>query len=112
MSNNSYIEHLGTGTTDMIASCWYNITEYAGNIESHYSRIDTTQRIFNSTGYYSDCVYYHYIRDHIGNVCAVVNSAADTLVQSTIYYPSGVPMAQNLGPNVTPSYYNALGLQK
>ena len=65
----------------------------------------------NSTGYYSDGVYYHYIRDHMGNICAVVNSAADTPVQSTIYYPSGVPMAQNLGPNVTPSYYNALGIQ-
>lgn len=56
-------------------------------------------------------VYYHYVKDHLGNICAVVNSTADTLVQSTIYYPSGVPMAQNLGPNVTPSYYNALGLQ-
>ena len=56
-------------------------------------------------------VHYHYIKDHIGNVCAVVNSEADTLVQSTIYYPSGVPMAQNLGPDVAPSYYNALGLQ-
>ena len=51
------------------------------------------------------------IKDHIGNICAVVNSVADTLVQSTIYYPSGVPMAQNLGPDVAPSYYNALGLQ-
>ena len=37
--------------------------------------------------------------------------AVDTFVQSTIYYPSGVPMAQNLGPDVAPSYYNALGLQ-
>ena len=90
---------------------WYNITEYAGNIENHYSRIDTTQCIFNSIGYYTDSVYYHYIKDHLGNICAVVNSAADTLVQSTIYYPSGVPMAQNLGPNVTPSYYNVLGIQ-
>lgn len=51
------------------------------------------------------------IKDHIGNVCAVVNSVADTLVQSTIYYPSGVPMAQNLGPDVAPSYYNALCIQ-
>lgn len=29
---------------------WYNITEYVGNIENHYSRTDTTQRIFNSIG--------------------------------------------------------------
>lgn len=67
--------------------------------------------VFNSTGYYSDSVYYHYIKDHIGNVCAVVNSAADTLVQSTIYYPTGVPMAQSLGPNVPLLNYTALGVQ-
>lgn len=49
----------------------------------------------NSTGYYSDGVYYHYVKGHLGNICAVVNSAADTLVQSTIYYPSGVPMVDS-----------------
>ena len=48
------------------------------------------QRIFNTTGYYAGGTYYHYIKDHVGNINAVVNSVADTLVQSTIYYASGV----------------------
>ena len=90
---------------------WYNITKYDGNIETRYSRIDTTRRIFNSIGYFADSTYYHYIQDHLGNNCAVVHSVADTLVQSTIYYASGVPMAQSLGPNVPLLNYTALGVQ-
>ena len=89
----------------------YFVTEYKGNIEYFYSRYDTTQRIHNATGYYTDSIYYHYIKDHLGNICAVVHSMADTLIQSTIYYASGVPMAQNAGADVPPSYYMALGMQ-
>ena len=29
---------------------WYNITEYAGNIQNRYSRTDTTRHIFNTIG--------------------------------------------------------------
>ena len=92
----------------------FDITEYNGNIQTRYTPLDTTRRIFNSTGYYDSKTnaYYHYIKDHIGNVCAVVNSAVDTTVQSTIYYPSGVPMAKTLGRNVSASQYNAMGIQE
>lgn len=48
------------------------ITEYAGNIEAIYTPLDTICRIHNSIGYYSDSTYYHYIKDHLGNVCAVM----------------------------------------
>lgn len=89
----------------------YFVTEYNGNIEYLYSRNDTTRRIHNAIGYYTDSTYYHYIKDHLGNICGVVDSNADTLIQSTIYYASGVPMAQNAGANVPPSYYMALGMQ-
>lgn len=37
--------------------------------------------------------------------------ATKQIVQSTIYYASGVPMAENLGPDVPQSQYNALGVQ-
>ena len=85
----------------------YIVTEYAGNIETCYTRTDTiTQRIHNSIGYYTDSTYYHYIKDHLGNVCAVVHSAADTLIQSTLYYASGVPMAQSFGRDKQPYLYN------
>ena len=92
----------------------FDITEYSGNIQTRYTPLDTTRRIFNSTGYYDSKTnaYYHYIKDHIGNVCAVVNSAVDTTIQSTIYYPSGVPMAKSLGRNVSASQYNAMGIQE
>lgn len=96
---------LETDTVDIV------VTEYEGNIENRYSQTDTIRRIFNNTGYYTNQAYYHYIKDHLGNICAVMNSTADTLVQSTIYYPSGVPMAQNLGPNVPLSLYDILGVQ-
>ena len=85
---------------------WYNITEYAGNIQNRYSRTDTTRHIFNTIGYYTDNTYYHYIKDHIGNICAVVNSAQDTAVQSTLYYASGVPLARSFGRDVQPYLYN------
>ena len=51
----------------------YRITEYNGNIETCYTPQDTTLRIFNTIGYYSNSTYYHYIKDHLGNICAVVN---------------------------------------
>ena len=85
---------------------WYNITEYAGNIQNRYSRTDTTRHIFNTIGYNTGNTYYHYIKDHIGNICAVVNSVPDTAVQSTLYYASGVPLARSFGRDVQPYLYN------
>ena len=70
-----------------------------------------TRRIHNSIGYNADGIYYHYIKDHLGNICAVVNSETNTPVQRTTYYASGVPMAENLGPDVPPSLYYAMGVQ-
>ncbi len=84
----------------------YLVTEYAGTIENHYSRIDTTRRIHNAIGYYANNAYYHYIKDHLGNICAVVHSVADTLVQSTMYYASCVPMSQSDGRDRQPYLYN------
>ena len=90
----------------------YHVTEYAGNIELHKIKKDTAlttfRRIHNTIGYYdtSDSTYFHYIKDHLGNICAVVNSTADTVVQRTMYYASGVPMAQSWGRDTQPYLYN------
>ena len=92
-----------TSNTDSIE---YRITEYFDNIENYYTSRDTTRRIFNSIGYYADNTYYHYIKDHLGNNCAVVHSAADSVVQSTMYYASGVPMAESTGRDKQPYLYN------
>lgn len=97
------IEHY-TFDTDTVT---YAVTEYAGNIETIINGDSViTKRIFNSIGYYSDSTYYHYIKDHLGNICAVVNSVKDSVIQSTLYYASGVPMAQSIGRDKQPYLYN------
>lgn len=85
----------------------YTVIEYTGNTELRYTRTDTlSRRIFNSIGYYSDSTYYHYIKDHLGSIRAVVHSAKDSLIQGTIYYASGVPMPQGFGRDKQPYLYN------
>ena len=61
---------------------------------------------YNSAGCYTDGAYYYNHNDHLGNICAVVNATADTLVQKTLYYASGVPMAQSTGRDAQPYLYN------
>lgn len=84
----------------------YRITDYKGNIETYFTSRDTTRRIFNTIGYYTDSTYYHYIKDHLGNICAIVNSENDSAVQSTLYYASGVPIANSFGRDKQPYLYN------
>ena len=97
------VEHY-TFDTDTVE---YLVKEYTCNTELCYTRTDTlSQRIFNSIGYNADGIYYHYIKDHLGNICAVVHSATDTLVQNTMYYASGVPMSQSYGRDQQPYLYN------
>lgn len=82
-------------------------TEYIHNVEVLHTKTDTTiRRINNTTGYYADSTYYHYIKDHLGNICAVIDSENDSLVQSTLYYASGVPMSQSWGRDKQPYLYN------
>ena len=92
-------------------SVYCHVTDYNGNIETYYTPLDTTRRIFNNIGYFDSKTneHYHYIKDHIGNISAVVNSTADTLVQSTIYYASGVPMNETKG--IPYNLYTACGVQ-
>jgi len=84
----------------------YHVTEYNGNVETYYTPRDTTIRIFNTIGYWADSAYYYMVKDHLGNICAVVNANTDTVVQRTMYYASGVPMAQSWGRDTQPYLYN------
>ena len=85
----------------------YYTTEYTGNIETYYTREDTTRRVFNTEGYYQQALtnyadsifdlteddgYYYYYRDHLGTTRAVRNLTKDTTVQRMSYYASGLPM--------------------
>lgn len=51
-------------------------------------------------------IHHHFLKDHLGNVCAVVQSETDEVVQSTLYYASGVPMSQSWGRDKQPYLYN------
>lgn len=86
----------------------HDITDYSGNIETHFSSSDSTmwRRIHNTIGYHTNNTYYHYLKDHLGNICAVVNSPVDTVVQKTRYYASGVPMSSSTGREEQPYLYN------
>lgn len=85
----------------------YLVTAYDNNIETIYTRDDTlVRRINNGIGYSVANTYFHHHKDHLGNINVVVDSEADTLVQSTIFYASGVPMAQSFGRDKQPYLYN------
>ena len=84
----------------------FDVTEYTGNIERRYSRTDTTQRVFNTIGYCQDDTFFYAIKDHLGNTSVMVNATTQLPVQSTVYYASGVQMAQSWGKDQQPYLYN------
>lgn len=51
-------------------------------------------------------VFHYYHRDHLGNTCVVWNATADSVVQRTLYYASGMPMAGSTGQSYQPYKYN------
>lgn len=83
------------------------ITEYDGNIETgYYLNYDYSRKIYNPEGYVSGNSYYYYHKDHLGNNCAVWNAGTNTVVQSMLYYPSGLPMAVSMGQSEQNRKYN------
>ena len=77
-------------------------TDYVGNIIYENGLL---KRILVEGGYYEGGNYYFYIRDHLGNNRIVANAAA-SVVQSTQYYPFGMPFADAMGQNLQPYKYN------
>ncbi len=109
ISGSAYNNNIAHYTFDM-DSVNYRITEYKGNIVNIYAKVDSimtmAQTIYNTAGYNKNGTHYHYIKNHIGSNCAVVNSIADTLVQGTVYYASGVPMRISSNRDQQPYLYN------
>jgi len=77
-------------------------TDYIGNIIYENNAL---KRILVDGGYYEGGSYYFYITDHLGNNRIVANAAA-SVVQSTQYYPFGMPFADATGQNIQPYKYN------
>jgi RHS repeat-associated protein len=62
------------------------------------------QKIFNATGYYADGKYYHYVKNHLGSICMVLESESGNIVQNTSYSASGIPSSTALDEQ--PYLYN------
>ena len=77
-------------------------TDYVGNVIYENG---TLKRILVDGGYYEGGNYYFYINDHLGNNRIVANATA-SVVQSTQYYPFGMPFADATGQDVQPYKYN------
>jgi RHS repeat-associated protein len=86
----------------------YQKIDYLGNIICTRTKVDTVitdkQKIFNAIGYYADGRYYHYVKNHLGSICLVIDSETDSVLQNTYYSASGVPSSTNL--DVQPYLYN------
>ncbi|MDR0863800.1 MAG: hypothetical protein LBO74_02565, partial [Candidatus Symbiothrix sp.] len=61
-------------------------------------------------GYYEGGKYYFYIRDHLGNNRIVADENAN-IVQSTEYYPFGMPYADGIGRGVQPYKFGGKELE-
>ncbi len=86
----------------------YQVTEYLGNIINIRTKEDSVitgkQKIFNATGYYTDGRYYHYVKNHLGSICLVIDSETGSAVQNISYSASGVP--SNIDLEIQPYLYN------
>jgi RHS repeat-associated protein len=77
-------------------------TDYVGN--KIYEN-GVLSKILTDNGYYSQGKYYFYVRDHLGNNRVVADQNSN-VVQSTDYYPFGMPYADGTGESVQPYKYS------
>lgn len=77
-------------------------TDYAGNIIYEDGKL---KRILTEGGYIEDGKYYFYLTDHLGNNRVVADEEGN-IVQTTHYYPFGMPFAESSSPDRQPYKYN------
>jgi len=101
----------------------YVAGQYDNNIETTYNSSNKflITRIFNDEGYFenhtfkgignppqvldNNCFYYYHT-DHLDNICAVYNATKNQVQQRTLYYASGLPMAESTNASKQPYKYN------
>ena len=91
-------------------------TFYVDNFEYKFNGCDPgvymLDKVYNSEGYADRLAtmngpYYNYYRcDHLGNNREVWCSNTNTTIQSTQYYPSGLPWAEGTGQDIQNRKYN------
>lgn len=77
-------------------------TDYVGNIIYEDGKL---KRILTEGGYIEDGKYYFYLTDHLGNNRVVADEEGN-IVQTTHYYPFGMPFAESSSPDRQPYKYN------
>ena len=77
-------------------------TDYAGNIIYEDGKL---KRILTEGGYIEDGKYYFYLTDHLGNNRVMADEEGN-IVQTTHYYPFGMPFAESSSPDRQPYKYN------
>ena len=95
------------GIVDQTGSAYIDNMEYKTTNGSGYSKV----RIYNSEGYATALGYLNYYRkDHLGNNREVWQAGYTGItagtMQSTQYYPSGLPWAEGTGTSVQSKKYN------
>ncbi|MBQ7448695.1 MAG: lamin tail domain-containing protein, partial [Paludibacteraceae bacterium] len=101
----------------------YVAGQCVNNIETTYNSSNKflITRIFNDEGYFenhtfkgignppqvldNNCFYYYHT-DHLDNICAVYNATKNQVQQRTLYYASGLPMAESTNASKQPYKYN------
>lgn len=76
--------------------------DYVGNIIYEDGKL---KRILTEGGYIEDGKYYFYLTDHLGNNRVVADEEGN-IVQTTHYYPFGMPFAESSSPDKQPYKYN------
>ncbi|GHV43024.1 hypothetical protein FACS1894180_0900 [Bacteroidia bacterium] len=77
-------------------------TDYIGNKIYENGKL---KMILTDNGYIQDDEYFFYIKDHLGNNRIVVNESGH-IVQSTDYYPYGLPTPDAVSTETQPYKYN------
>ncbi|GHV43012.1 hypothetical protein FACS1894180_0860 [Bacteroidia bacterium] len=77
-------------------------TDYIGNKIYENGKL---KMILTDNGYIQDGEYFFYIKDHLGNNRIVVNESGH-IVQSTDYYPYGLPTPDAVSTETQPYKYN------
>ena len=102
LTNNSYmlttVVIVPQGTINPVPGSNFTkvTTDYIGNIIYQNGYL---KQIQTSEGYYQAGVYYYYLKDHLGNTRAVINSSG-TMIEKSHYYPFGMRFYQANSSNI------------
>jgi RHS repeat-associated protein len=85
--NSAIVVPLGTINDPPSGSNFTKVT--TDNIDNKIYQNSSLKQIQTSEGYSQGGVYYYYLKDHLGNTRAIINSSG-TIIEKSHYYPFGM----------------------